>query len=57
MDIIVASQDAMIIIWKLKYRQTCNIGRAVVGKNIFDHSVVVGASPVGAAPTTSSFSS
>ena len=57
MDIIVASQESMIIIWKLKYRQTCDIGRSVVGNNIFDPSDVVGASPVGAAPTTSSFSS
>ena len=37
------------------YRKTSNISRTlVVNKNI-DHSDVVGASPVGAAPTTSSF--
>ena len=38
------------------YRQTCNKRRTLVGNNIVDHSDVVGASPVGAAPTTSSFS-
>ena len=38
------------------YRQVSNIRRALVGNWIFDHSDVVGASPVGAAPTTSSFS-
>ena len=38
------------------YRQTANISRTLVGKKIVDHSDVVGASPVGAAPTTSSFS-
>ena len=32
------------------------IGRTLVGNEIVDHSDVVGASPVGAAPTTSSFS-
>ena len=38
------------------YRQVSNIRRAFVGNKIVDHSDVVGASPVGAAPTTSSFS-
>ena len=33
-----------------------NIRRTSVGNKIVDHSDVVGASPVGAAPTTSSFS-
>ena len=33
-----------------------NIRRTLDGNNIVDHSDVVGASPVGAAPTTSSFS-
>ena len=38
------------------YRKTSNISRTlVVNKNV-DNSDVVGASPVGAAPTTSSFS-
>ena len=38
------------------YRQTSNIRHTSAGKQIIDHSDVVGASPVGAAPTTSSFS-
>ena len=38
------------------YRKTSNIIRTLVGNKIADHSDVVGASPVGAAPTTSSFS-
>ena len=37
------------------YRQTSNISRALVGNVIVDHSDGVGASPVGAAPTTPSF--
>ena len=40
----------------LIYRKTSNIRRTLVGNKIIDHSDVVGASPVGAAPTTSSFS-
>ena len=39
-----------------KYRQTSNLSRTSVGSNIVDHSDVVGASPIGAASTTSSFS-
>ena len=38
------------------YRQVSNIRRTLAGYKIVDHSDVVGASPVGAAPTTSSFS-
>ena len=38
------------------HRQVYNIRRTLVGNEIDDHSDVVGASPVGAAPTTSSFS-
>ena len=34
--------------------QTSNISYALVGNKIVDHSDVVGASPVGATPTTSS---
>ena len=34
------------------YRQTFNISRTSVCNKIVDHSDVVGASPVGAAPTT-----
>ena len=40
----------------LIYRKTSNISRTLVGNKIVDNSDVVGASPVGAAPTTSSFS-
>ena len=39
-----------------EYRKVSNISRTLVGNKIVDHSDVVGASPVGAAPTTSSFS-
>ena len=38
------------------YRQVSNIRRTLVGNKIVDHSDVVRAKPVGAAPTTSSFS-
>ena len=40
---------------KVIYRKTSNIKCTLVGNKIVDHSDVVGASPVGAAPTTSSF--
>ena len=44
--------------WKqaCKYHQTSKIRCTWVGNNIVDHSDAVGALPVGAAPTTSSFS-
>ena len=38
------------------YRKTSNISSTLVGNKIVDYSDVVGAAPVGAAPTTSSFS-
>ena len=38
------------------YRQVSYIRRTLEGNKIVDHSDVVGAPPVGAAPTTSSFS-
>ena len=38
---------------KMPYRQTFNINRILVGNKIVDHSDVVGALPVRAAPTTS----
>ena len=40
----------------ISYSQTSNVRSILVGNTILDHSDVVGASPVGAAPTTSSFS-
>ena len=43
--------------WKIiTYRQVSNISCTLVGNKIVDHSDVIGASLVGAAPTTSSFS-
>ena len=38
------------------YCQTSNLSCTLVGNNIVDHWEVVGASPAGAAPTTSSLS-
>ena len=40
-------------IWSYIYCQTSNIRGILVGNRIVDLSDVVGASPVGAAPTTS----
>ena len=48
--------DLAILVSNLIYRKVSNIRRTLVGNNIVDHSDVDGASPVGAAPTTSSFS-
>ena len=48
-----------ILFWNVSrqvYRQVSNIRRTLIGNKIVDHSDVVGALPVGAAPTTSSFS-
>ena len=45
-----------IVVWQGDIPQNSNIRRTLVGNEIVDHSDVVGASPVGAAPTTSSFS-
>ena len=41
---------------QMAYRQVSNIRRTLVGNEMVDHSDVVGALPVGAAPPTSSFS-
>ena len=46
---------AAILQTMIQYRQVSNIRRTLVSNKIVDHSDVVGASPVGAAPTTSSF--
>ena len=40
----------------MAYRKTSNVSRTFVGNKIVDNSDVVGASPIGAAPTKSSFS-
>ena len=45
----------MISVMREKYSQTSNISCTLVGNRIVDHSDVVGALPVGAAPTTTSF--
>ena len=42
--------------YNISTMKVSNISRTLVGEEIVDHSDVVGASPVGAAPTTSSFS-
>ena len=38
------------------YRQISNMSCTLVGNNIFDHSDVIGTSPVGAATASTSFS-
>ena len=51
------SRDVPLISLQMSLpRQVSNIRRTLVGNKIVDNSDVVGASPVGAAPTTSSFS-
>ena len=50
------AQIAELFATKDKYRKTSNTSRTMTGNKIVVHSDVVGASPVGAAPTTSSFS-
>ena len=40
----------------IDYHQVSNTRRTLVGNKIVNHSDVVGASPAGAAPATSSFS-
>ena len=48
-------ETLLVQFWKY-YRKTSNISRTLVGNKIVDNSDAVGLSPVGAAPTTSSFS-
>ena len=50
------STEIRVWIYSDIYRQTADISRTLVGNKIVDHADVVGTSPVGAAPTTSSFS-
>ena len=52
---IATSAEGALIILSNNHRKTPNISCILVGNKIVDHSDVVGASPVGAAPTTSSF--
>ena len=42
--------------WKYNYHQISNIRHTLIGNKTVDHSNIIEASPVGAAPTTSSFS-
>ena len=51
-----SSKNAAPIYNHVYYRQVSNISRTLVGDQIVKHSDVVGASPVGADPDTSSFS-
>ena len=53
-DILMYTVEMLIHIWQ--YREISNISGTFVGSQIVDHSDEVGASPVGAAPTTSSLS-
>ena len=46
--------DDMLFI--LTYRQTSDVSRTIVGNKTVGHSDIVGVSPVGAALTTSSYS-
>ena len=57
------STDFLALVWcfvqsciYVYYRQISNLRHTLIGNKIVDHSDVVDASPVGAAPTTSSFS-
>ena len=54
LDVIANSKTSPIPVYI--YRKTSNVSRTLVGNKIVDNSDVIGASPVGAAPPTSSFS-
>ena len=54
-DYVIRSQELVLRCYQ-KYRQISNISHTLTGNKIVEHSDVVEASPVGAAPTTSSFS-
>ena len=57
LEIAISRQRNTTLRWIIRYyRQVSNIRRTLVGNKIVDNSDVVGASPVGAAPTTSSLS-
>ena len=53
--VVILYNGNLFITWSI-YRQTSNIRCTLVGNKIVDHSDVAGASPIGDAPTTSSFS-
>ena len=46
----------ILLSWITNYRHTSNIRHTFVRDKVVDHLDVVGASPVGTAPATSSFS-
>ena len=50
------NEHSKVRVAQTSYRKTSNINRAWVGNEIVDLSDVVGVLPVGAAPTTFSFS-
>ena len=52
----ISNDTTKFIPFVLTYRKTSNISLTLVGNKIVDHADVVGASPVGGAPTTSPFS-
>ena len=58
--VLIIIQVYIQIYWSLSvaviHRYVSNIRRTLVGSKFVDHSDVVGASPIGAAPTTSSLS-
>ena len=55
-DFFTVPESDRVHIWHYHYRQTSNIRRILEGNKLVDHSDVVGASPLGAARTRSSFS-
>ena len=55
-DDLVTQQAKASATMSFTYHQVSNISGTLEGNKIVDHSDVVGASPVGAASTTSSFS-
>ena len=54
-EIVICKMSAILFWPQRAYHQTSNMSRTLVGNTMVDHSNVVGASPVGAAPSTPSF--
>ena len=55
LNVTIETQGHAELLWRNRHRKTSYISRTLVGNKIVDHSDVVGASLVSAAPTTSSF--
>ena len=53
---VLLSYTNRVTLGRMYYQQTSNISCSIVGNKIVDHTDAVGATLVGAAPTTSSFS-